>query len=120
MTNSGEFKAGIAVAAVTDWRFYDTRFGELGMKTPKDNPEGYAKTSLLNSAKNLQGKLMIVHGTYDDNVHIQNAWAFINELIKANKIFELQVYPMRQHGIADRPARIHLYNTMLDFWKRNL
>ncbi len=120
MTNSKEFKAGIAVAAVTDWRFYDTRFGELGMKTQKDNPDGYARTSMLNSAKNLHGKLMIVHGTYDDNVHIQNAWAFINELIKANKIFELQVYPMRQHGIADRPARIHLYNTMLDFWKRNL
>lgn len=120
MTNSKEFKAGIAVAAVTDWRFYDTRFGEIGMKTPKDNPDGYAKTSMLASAKNLHGKLMIVHGTYDDNVHIQNAWAFINELIKANKLFELQVYPMRQHGIADLPARIHLYNTMLDFWKRNL
>lgn len=120
MTNSKEFKAGIAVAAVTDWRFYDTRFGEIGMKTPKDNPEGYLKTSLLNSAKNLSGRLMIVHGTYDDNVHIQNAWAFINELIKSNKIFELQVYPMRQHGISDRPARIHLYNTMLDFWRRNL
>lgn len=120
MSNSKEFKAGIAVAAVTDWRFYDTRFGEIGMKTPKDNPDGYAKTSLLTSAKNLHGKLMIVHGTYDDNVHIQNAWAFIDELIKANILFELQIYPMRQHGISDLPARIHLYNTMLDFWKRNL
>jgi dipeptidyl-peptidase-4 len=120
MTNSKEFKAGIAVAAVTDWRFYDTRFGEIGMKTPKDNPEGYVKTSLLSSAKNLHGKLMIVHGTYDDNVHIQNAFAFIDELIKANIQYELQVYPMRQHGIADLPARKHLYTTMLDFWKRNL
>jgi len=120
MTNSSEFKAGIAVAAVTDWRFYDTRFGEMGMKTEEINKEGYRNTSLLNSAKNLHGKLMIVHGTYDDNVHIQNAWAFIDELIKAGIIFELQVYPMRQHGISDRPARIHLYNTMIDFWKRNL
>ena len=120
MTNSAEFKAGIAVAGVTDWRFYDTRFGELAMKTPEENPAGYEETSLLRSAKNLHGKLMIVHGTYDDNVHIQNAWAFINELIKANKLYELQVYPMRQHGITDAPARIHLYNTMLDFWKRNL
>lgn len=120
MTNSKEFKAGIAVAAGTSWDYYDTRFAEMVMKTPKDNPDGYAKTSMVNSAKNLHGKLMIVHGTYDDNVHIQNAWAFINELIKANKLFELQIYPMRQHGIADTPARIHLYNTMLDFWKRNL
>lgn len=120
MTNSKDFKAGIAVAAVTDWRFYDTRFGEIGMKTPQNNLAAYNRTSLLNSAKNLHGKLMIVHGTYDDNVHIQNAWAFIDELIKANIFYELQVYPMRKHGIADRPARIHLYNTMLDFWKRNL
>jgi dipeptidyl-peptidase-4 len=61
-----------------------------------------------------------VHGTYDDNVHIQNTWTFTDELIKANKRFEMMIYPMRMHGIADRPARIHLYNTMLDFWKRNL
>jgi dipeptidyl-peptidase-4 len=61
---------------------------------------------------------MLVHGTYDDNVHIQNTWAFVNELVKANKQFDLMVYPMRMHGIADRPARIHLYTTMLEFWKR--
>lgn len=120
MTNSKEFKAGIAVAAVTDWRYYDTRFGEMGMKRSLDNPDGYNSTSLVASAKNLHGKLMIVHGTYDDNVHIQNAWAFIDQLIKANIRYELQVYPMRKHGISDRPAQIHLYNSMLDFWKRNL
>jgi dipeptidyl-peptidase-4 len=120
MTHSKEFKAGIAVAAVTDWRFYDTRFGEIGMKTPQNNLDAYNRTSLLRSAKDLHGKLMIVHGTYDDNVHPQNAWAFIDELIKANIQYELQIYPMRKHGIADRPAKIHLYNTMLDFWKRNL
>ena len=69
-------------------------------------------------AKDLHGRLLLVHGTYDDNVHIQNTWAFMNELIKANKQFDLMVYPMRMHGITDQPARIHLYTTMLEFWKR--
>jgi dipeptidyl-peptidase-4 len=120
MTRSREFKAGIAVAGVTDFRFYDTKWGEAVMKTERENKEGLDASSLLRCAKDLSGKLLIVHGTYDDNVHMQNAWAFIDELIKANKRFELMAYPMRMHGIADMPARIHLYSTMLDFWKRNL
>lgn len=120
MTNSKEFKAGIAVAAVSDQRFYDTKFGESSMKTEKENKDGFERNSFLGTAKNLHGRLMIVHGTYDDNVHIQNAWAFIDELIKNNIMFDLMVYPMRMHGIADRSARIHLYNTMLEFWKKNL
>ncbi len=120
MTNSKEFKAGIAVAGVTDWRYYDTKFGEMAMKTPGVNPDGYEKTSLVRKAKNLHGRLLIVHGSYDDNVHLQNAYAFIDELIKANKMFDMMIYPMRKHGISDTPARIHLYNTMLEFWKRNL
>jgi dipeptidyl-peptidase-4 len=120
MTHSKEFKAGIAVAAVTDWHFYDSKFGESVMKTAGVNPEGYEKTSLVKSAKNLSGRLMIVHGTYDDNVHIQNAYAFMDELIKANIMFDLMIYPMRQHGISDSPAQIHLYNKMLEFWKKNL
>lgn len=120
MTRSTEFKAGIAVAGVSDVRFYDTKWGEAAMKTEVENKDGYDSVSFLKYAKNLHGRLMIVHGTYDDNVHIQNAWAFIDELIKAKKLFELMVYPMRMHGIADPPARIHLYSTMLDFWKRNL
>ena len=120
MTRSREFKAGIAVAGVSDFRFYDTKWGEAVMKTERENKEGLDASSLLRYAKDLSGKLLIVHGTYDDNVHIQNAWAFIDELIKANKRFELMAYPMRMHGIADMPARIHLYSTMLDFWRRNL
>jgi len=63
---------------------------------------------------------MLVHGTHDDNVHIQNTWRFINELIKANKLFELMVYPMRKHGVGDRAGRTHLNHVMLDFWERNL
>jgi dipeptidyl-peptidase 4 len=120
MTRTQEFKAGIAVAAVTDQRFYDTRWTEASMKTPKDNPQGYEKVSLLKSAKDLRGRLLLVHGTYDDNVHIQNAWAFTDELIKANKMFDMMMYPMRQHPISDTPARIHLYNRMLEFWTKNL
>jgi dipeptidyl-peptidase-4 len=120
MTKAKEFKAGIAVAGVTDFRFYDTKWAEAGMKTEKENRDGFEQVSLLRSAKNLHGRLMIVHGTYDDNVHIQNVWAFIDELIKVNKSFDLMVYPMRMHGIADPPARVHLYTTMLEFWERNL
>ena len=120
MTHSQEFKAGIAVAALSDWHHYDTIWAEAFMKRPQDNPKGYKKTSLVKAAKNLHGRLLLVHGTYDDNVHPQNAWAFIDELIKAGKMFDMMMYPMRQHGISDDPAQIHLYNTMLEFWTHNL
>lgn len=120
MTRSKEFKAGIAVAAPSDWRFYDTKYTESFMKTPQENIAGYEKTNANVRAKDLHGRLLLVHGTYDDNVHPQNAWAFINELVRANKQFDLMIYPMRQHGISDAPARIHLYNLMFDFWKKNL
>ncbi len=120
MTRTQEFKAGIAVAAVSDQRFYDTKWTESMMKRPQDNPQGYEKVSMLKSAKDLHGRLLLVHGTYDDNVHIQNAWAFTDELIKANKMFDMMIYPMRKHGITDTPARIHLYNRMVEFWTKNL
>jgi dipeptidyl-peptidase-4 len=120
MTHSDAFKAGISVAPVTDWHYYDTIWAEFGMKSPVDNPEGYKVTSTVLSAKNLHGRLLLVHGTYDDNVHPQNSWHFIDELINAGKMFEMMFYPMRKHGIRDLPARRHLYKTMLEFWKRNL
>ena len=117
MTRSQEFKAGISIAPVTDWHFYDTKFAETYMKTPADNPEGYAAFSLIPRAKDLHGRLMLVFGSYDDNVHPQNEWSFIDELIKADKPFDMMVYPMRKHTIEDRPARIHLFEKMLEFWK---
>ncbi|KAA3661345.1 MAG: hypothetical protein DWQ10_04715 [Calditrichaeota bacterium] len=120
MTRTKEIKAGIAVAAVTDWHFYDTRWAEFAMKTPEDNPQGYKNTSILRHAKNLHGKLLLVHGTYDDNVHPQNAWSFVEELVQAQIQFDMMIYPMRKHGIADRPARIHLFNKMLNYWDENL
>jgi dipeptidyl-peptidase-4 len=90
------------------------------MSTPQDNPEGYKDTSSVLAAANLKGRLLIAHGTYDDNVHPQNTEAFINALIANNIQFELMIYPWRKHGIGDLPARKHLYTLMLDFWRRNL
>lgn len=120
MTHAEAFKAAIAVAPVSDWDYYDTIYTERYMSTPQDNPEGYEETSSVLAAHNLKGKLLIVHGTYDDNVHPQNTLSFINRLIDNNISFELMIYPWRKHGIRDVPASIHLYNLMLDFWKRNL
>ncbi len=120
MTHSQEFKAGISVAPVTDWHYYDTKWAEFAMKRPQDNPAGYEKTSLVKSAKNLHGRLLLVFGTHDDNVHPQNSWAFIEQLIQHNIQFDMMVYPMRKHGISDRPARRHLFTKMLEFWRKNL
>ena len=120
MTRSREFKAGIAVAPVTDWRYYDSKWTEATMKRPEDDPEGYESTSLVKRAGELQGHLLIVHGSYDDNVHPENEQAFIDALVKAGKQFELMVYPMRTHGITDQPAILHLNRMILEFWKRNL
>jgi dipeptidyl-peptidase 4 len=120
MTRSHEFKAGIAVAPVTDWHYYDSKIAEMLVKRPEDNPEAYESTSLVKHAADLSGALMVIFGTYDDNVHPQNEYAFMNELIEKDKPFEVMVYPMRKHGINDPPARIHLAKTMRRFWKENL
>jgi dipeptidyl-peptidase-4 len=120
MTQSKEFKAGIAVAAVSDQRFHEPKWAEFSMKKPQDHLEAWEKVSLLKHAKDLHGRLMLAHGTYDDNVRIQNLWAFVDELIGAGKNFDMMVYPMRKHGIADRPARIHLFKKMVEFWCRHL
>jgi dipeptidyl-peptidase-4 len=120
LTHSNVFKAGIAVAPVSDLKFYDTIYMERYMSTPDDNADGYEETSSVAAAENLKAKLLIVHGTYDDNVHPQNTFAFIDKLIDKNIQFELMIYPWRQHGIYDTPARIHLYTMMLNFWKKYL
>jgi dipeptidyl-peptidase-4 len=119
MTSSEEFAAGIAVAPVTDWRYYDTIYTERYMKRPQDNEEGYDKTSHAKRAADLHGRLMMVHGTYDDNVHPQNSWSFTNELIEAGITLDMMIYPMRKHSIADDAAQLHLYKTMFEFWHRN-
>jgi len=120
LTRSHEFRAGIAVAPVTDWHYYDAKWAELPMKRPEDNPAGYAHTSLVARAGDLHGRLLLVHGTDDDNVHPQNSQAFMNALIREGILFDLMVYPMRKHTIDDPPAKKHLFRTMLRFWQNNL
>ncbi len=120
MTRSKEFKAGIAGAPVTDWHYYDSKWSESFMKTPQANPQGYEKTSLVKRAGDLSGELLIIYGTYDDNVHPQNEEAFMNALVTARKPYRTEVYPMRKHDFTDDPARIHREHVMEDFWKNAL
>jgi len=116
MTHTREFRAGVAVAAVTDFRYYDTVWTERLLGLPADNPEGYRAGSPANFARDLHGRLLLIHGTYDDNVHPQNAWRMAWELQKAGIPFDMMIYPLEQHGL--RGATRHVYQTMLEFWKR--
>lgn len=114
------FKAGIAVAPVTNWRFYDSIYTERFLQTPQLNATGYDENSPVTHASKLKGKYLLVHGTGDDNVHFQNAVAMQDALIKAGKQFESFYYPNRNHGIYGGNTRHHLYTMMSDFIKRNL
>jgi dipeptidyl-peptidase-4 len=107
------FKTGIAVAPVTNWKFYDTIYTERYMDTPEDNPDGYAQTSPLYHASRLKGNLLIIHGTADDNVHWQNTVTFIDELIEQGKQVHTMFYPGRAHGISG--AAQHLYTMMTNY-----
>jgi len=114
------FKAGIAVAPVSTWRFYDTIYTERYLQKPQDNPSGYDDNSPLTHASKLKGKFLLVHGTGDDNVHYQNSIALQNELILHGKQFQSFFYPNRTHGISDYNARVHLFTMMTDFILKNL
>jgi dipeptidyl-peptidase-4 len=115
------FKMAIAVAPVTSWRFYDTVYTERYMQTPQENPRGYDENSPLNFANLLTGNYLLVHGSGDDNVHVQNTMRFSNALIEANKPFDHAIYPDRTHGIyRGKNTRLHLYNKMTSFIKENL
>jgi dipeptidyl-peptidase-4 len=120
MTHSERFKAGISVSPVTDWRNYDSTYTERYMGLPKDNAEQYEKTSVVRSAAQLHGRLLLVHGTSDDNVHVQNSIQFIEAMIDSGKAFDLQLYPGKTHGIAGPQARMHLFNRMLWHWEQYL
>jgi dipeptidyl-peptidase 4 len=120
LTRSTEFKAGIAGAPVTDWRFYDSKWGESFLQLPNNNKAAYDAASLIPLARNLHGALMLIYGTNDDNVHPQNEEAFMNALIAAGKPYEVTLFPMRKHGFIDQPALIERYNAMLAFWAKNL
>jgi dipeptidyl-peptidase-4 len=114
------FKAGIAVAPVTNWRYYDSIYTERYLRTPQENAKGYDESSPVTHAAKLKGKYLLVHGTGDDNVHFQNAVAMQNALIKANKQFSSFYYPNRNHGIYGGNTRLHLYQMMTDYVMQNL
>ncbi|MGB9205181.1 MAG: prolyl oligopeptidase family serine peptidase, partial [Terriglobales bacterium] len=119
LTHSDRFKAGIAVAPVTSWRNYDSIYTERYMGLPKDNPTAY-DNSIVNAASSLQGSLLLVHGTSDDNVHFQNTIQMTDALINAGKQFRLMVYPDKTHGISGPGTRMQLFHMMEDFWNKEL
>ncbi|WP_426486589.1 S9 family peptidase [Flavobacterium sp. 2] len=114
------FKMAIAVAPVTNWRFYDSVYTERYMQTPQENPNGYDQNSPINHVDKLKGKFLLIHGSGDDNVHVQNSMQMMEALIQANKQFDSQIYPDKDHGISGGNTRIQLYNKMSNFIKENL
>ncbi len=114
------FSMAIAVAPVTSWRFYDTIYTERYMLTPQENPDGYDKNSPISHVDKLEGSYLLVHGSADDNVHVQNTTRLVEELVQANKDFDWLIYPDKNHGIFGGNTRLHLYNKMTKFILQNL
>jgi dipeptidyl-peptidase-4 len=120
MMHSAAFKLGIAGAPVTDWRNYDSIYTERYMGLPSENVKGYTDTSVIQSAGNLQGKLLLIHGAVDDNVHLQNSVQLVDALQKKGKQFQFMLYPQTRHAVV-HPLRVrHLYATMTEFILANL
>ncbi len=114
------YKMGIAVAPVTNWRYYDNIYTERFMRTPAENKDGYDTNSPINFVSLLKGKYLLIHGTDDDNVHYQNSMEMVNALVAANKQFDLFVYPNKNHGIYGGNTRNHLFNMMYEYTLKNL
>ena len=114
------FEMAIAVAPVTSWRFYDSIYTERYMQTPQENASGYDNNSPLSHVEKLKGKFLLVHGSADDNVHVQNTMCLIEALVQANKQFDWRIYPDKNHGIYGGNTRLHLFTLMTDFIKKNL
>ena len=121
LKGEGVFSTAIAVAPVTSWRYYDSIYTERYMRTPQENPDGYDENSPLFHAEKLKGNYLIVHGTGDDNVHVQNTYQMTNALVKANKQFDQAIYPDRAHGIyRGRNTRLHLFTKMTNYLDSHL
>lgn len=120
MTHSKVFKAGISGAPVTDWRLYDSIYTERYMGLPAEEEEAYMETSAVRAANDLHGRILFVHGTSDDNVHIQNTVKMIDALIAADKPYELLIYPGKTHGVAGAKTRVHLHRSMEEFLARTI
>lgn len=114
------FRVGVAIAAPSDWKFYDTVYTERFMRTPKENGDGYAASSAILRADKLHGSLLLIHGTADDNVHFQNCAEYSEALVQANKQFDMQIYTNRNHGIAGGNTRNHLMNRVANFFMEEM
>jgi len=114
------FKMGIAVAPVTNWKWYDNIYTERFMRTPAENKDGYEDNSPVNHVEKMKGKYLLVHGSGDDNVHVQNTMEMVDALVKENKDFEMFIYTNKNHGIYGGYTRLHLFNKMLKFTIDNL
>jgi len=115
-----DFKMAIAVAPVTNWRYYDSIYTERYMRTPQENASGYDDNSPINHVEKLIGKYLLIHGSADDNVHYQNTMEMVNAMVNANKQFDLFIYPNKNHGIYGGYTRLHLFTKMTNFIKENL
>ena len=120
LTHSKSFKMGIAGGTGTDWRLYDTVYTERYMMMPQNNRDGYERASIVKAAKNLSGRLLLIHGLMDDNVHPQNTIQFANELQKYDKQFDLMLYPTQRHGVTNPQQVKHMYTLMTEYILRNL
>ena len=114
------FKAGVAIAPVTDWRLYDSAYTERYMRRPQVNDRGYEEASLLPRAKDLTGNVLIIHGTADDNVHAQHTWQYVDALVQADKQFEMQIYTDDNHHLRRGNNATHMHNRILNFLQNNL
>lgn len=114
------FKVGVAIAPVTDWKLYDSAYTERYMRRPQVNSRGYEEASLLNKAKDLMGSVLIIHGTGDDNVHVQHTMQYIDALVKADKQFEMQLYPDDNHFLRKGNNAQHMHNRVIHFLQQNL
>jgi dipeptidyl-peptidase-4 len=115
----GIFKAGVAIAPVTDWRYYDTVYTERFMRTPQQNQSGYEKGSAITLANQLQGNLLLIHGTADDNVHFQNSIEYTRALIAADKHFDMFFFPDKDHSIYGGNTRKYLYDKVISYFEDN-
>ena len=114
------FKCGVAIAPVTEWKLYDSAYTERYMRRPQVNPRGYEEASLLNKAADLSGSVLIIHGTGDDNVHVQHTMQYINALVEADKQFEMQLYPDDNHHLRQGNNAKHMHEKILRFLNTNL
>ena len=121
LTNAPDvWKCGVAGAPVTHWKFYDSIYTERYMRTPKDNPAGYEASAPLSRSKDLKAKLLLIHGTADDNVHMQNTLAFVDALTKAGKPYQLEVQPGQKHGFRGKESLNFRNATIAKFFEDNL